>query len=80
MKISMAENFMRSANAPTISAGVMMAKVIWKVMNTASGNSAVEEVRLSGVTPTRKALPNPPINELKLVTPCSMPVVSNVML
>ncbi len=32
-----AENFMRSAKAPTISAGVMMAKVIWKVMNTDSG-------------------------------------------
>ena len=28
---------MRSAKAPTISAGVMMAKVIWKVMNTDSG-------------------------------------------
>ncbi len=28
---------MRSANAPVISAGVMIAKVIWKVMNTLSG-------------------------------------------
>ena len=28
---------MRSANAPTINAGVMIAKVIWKVMNTDSG-------------------------------------------
>ncbi len=27
-----AENFMRSASAPAISAGVMMAKVIWKHM------------------------------------------------
>ena len=27
-----AENFMRSANAPAISAGVMIAKVIWKHM------------------------------------------------
>ena len=27
-----AENFMRSAKAPEISAGVMMAKVIWKHM------------------------------------------------
>ncbi|OIQ68962.1 hypothetical protein GALL_494370 [mine drainage metagenome] len=32
MNHSRAENFMRSANDPTISAGVMMAKVIWKVM------------------------------------------------
>ncbi len=29
MNTSMAENFMRSAKAPQISAGVMMAKVIW---------------------------------------------------
>lgn len=55
MKISMAENFMRSAKAPTIRAGVMIAKVIWKVMNTASGNNAVAEVRLDGVTPARNA-------------------------
>ena len=27
-----AENFMRSANAPTISAGVIIAKVIWNTM------------------------------------------------
>jgi hypothetical protein len=33
----MALNFMRSANAPVMSAGVMIAKVIWKIMNTVSG-------------------------------------------
>ena len=32
MNHSIAENFMRSAKAPQISAGVMMAKVIWKHM------------------------------------------------
>src|SRR5262245_12156630 len=32
MNQSMAENFMRSAKAPAISAGVMMAKVSWKTM------------------------------------------------
>ena len=32
MNHSMAENFMRSANAPAIRAGVMIAKVIWKHM------------------------------------------------
>ena len=37
MNHSMAENFMRSAKAPAISAGVMIAKVIWKQMNTVSG-------------------------------------------
>src|ERR1700677_1933363 len=34
---SIAENFMRSANAPAISAGVMMAKVIWNMAYTDSG-------------------------------------------
>ena len=32
-----AENFMRSAKAPAMRAGVMMAKVIWKVIKTDSG-------------------------------------------
>ena len=32
MNSATAENFMRSANAPTISAGVIAAKVIWKQM------------------------------------------------
>ena len=31
MNHSMAENFMRSANAPQISAGVMIAKVTWNI-------------------------------------------------
>ena len=30
-------NFTRSAKAPTISAGVMQAKVIWKITKTYSG-------------------------------------------
>ena len=37
MNQSIAENFMRSAKAPAISAGVMMAKVIWNIMKTNSG-------------------------------------------
>ncbi len=80
MNTSIAENFMRSAKAPTINAGVMMANVIWKVMNTASGNSAAAEVRFEGVTPVRNALENPPTKELKLSTPFSIPVVSKAML
>ncbi len=44
MNQSIAENFMRSANAPVISAGVMMAKVNWKVMKTDFGNAAGEAV------------------------------------
>src|ERR1700688_1139613 len=37
MNHSMAENFMRSANAPQIRAGVMMAKVSWNIEYTTSG-------------------------------------------
>ena len=32
MNQSIAENFMRSANAPAMSAGVMIANVIWNIM------------------------------------------------
>ena len=64
---------MRSAKAPTIRAGAMMAKVIWNIMNTVSG---IVATRLSTPTPERNALPRPPMKELRLVTPFSMPVVS----
>ena len=68
---------MRSAKAPTINAGVMMAKVIWNITNTLSGTVSV---RLAGVMPLKNALDKPPTKEFRLVTPCSMPVVSNAML
>ena len=32
MKIRKAENFIRSASAPAIRAGVMIAKVIWNII------------------------------------------------
>ena len=69
MNQSMAENFMRSAKAPTISAGVMMAKVIWKVMKTLSG---IVPVRLSTVMLPRKTLPRLPTNELNVITSYSI--------
>ena len=50
---------MRSATAPVISAGVMMAKVIWNVMNTDSGMVPVIE---STVRPLRNNRPKPPTN------------------
>ena len=54
---------MRSAKAPTISAGVITAKVIWKAMNRYSG-SATPSVKVaaveSTVTPARNSLPKPP--------------------
>ena len=37
MKINSAENLSRSAKAPQMSAGVMIAKVIWKAEKTYSG-------------------------------------------
>ncbi len=80
MKISIAENFMRSAKAPTIRAGVMIAKVIWNITKTLSGNSAVAEVRPVLVRPLRKALSRPPTKEAKLRTPFSIPAVSNARL
>ncbi len=49
MNSTSAENFMRSAKAPTISAGVMIAKVIWKVMKTDSGIVPASEWALSSV-------------------------------
>ena len=41
MKSAIAENFMRSAIAPTISAGVMQANVIWKQMNVLRDDDAL---------------------------------------
>ena len=46
---------------PTMSAGVMQAKVIWKAMKTSSGIVPASE---AGVTPLRKLLDNPPQNRL----------------
>ena len=52
-----AENFMRSAKAPTMRAGVIAAKVIWKQTNTYSG---MVPLSVSLVMPARKALEKPP--------------------
>ena len=62
---STALNFMRSANAPTIRAVVMAAKVDWNATNSSSG---MLPFRLSGVMPLRNALsPNEPKNALPSV-------------
>ena len=37
MKTRNVENFIRSAKAPVISAGVMTANIIWKSMNAVCG-------------------------------------------
>ena len=56
MNQSIAENFIRSANAPTISAGVMMAKVSWNIWNTVSG---IVPSTVSTLTSDRSRLPIP---------------------
>ena len=40
-KISRPENFIRSAQLPVTTAGVMMANAIWNMMNTLSGMVSV---------------------------------------
>ena len=62
MKSIMAVNFMRSAKAPTMSAGVMIAKVIWKIIKTLSG---MVPLRASTVTPIRNTLLRPPVKALR---------------
>ena len=60
----MAENFMRSAKAPAIRAGVMMAKVSWKHMKTVSGTVLARSCTLSSVRPAMKIRLRPPMIEL----------------
>ena len=52
---------MRSAKAPVIRAGVMMANVIWKVMNTVSG---MVPDRVSTPMPRSRILSSPPTKAL----------------
>ncbi len=67
MNTSRALNLMRSAKAPTISAGVIAAKVAWKQKKPSSGmlvallNVPVSE---SPVMPLRNILLKPPKNAL----------------
>ena len=55
---SIAAKRMRSAKAPTTSAGVMMAKVIWNMTNTDSGSSGTREHGV-GVDAGQKHLAEP---------------------
>ena len=56
MNTIIAENFIRSANAPTMSAGVMMANVSWNIWKTDSG---MVPHSVSTSTPERNSLPKP---------------------
>ena len=56
---------MRSAKAPAISAGVMIAKVIWKVMKTDSGMRRRQRIGDPlGSMPARKKRLKPPMKLL----------------
>src|ERR1700679_782561 len=69
MNVSIAENFIRSANAPVISAGVMMANISWKTIKVCSGIVAAYLGSGASPTPWRKTLCRPQINQFPSPTP-----------
>mmetsp|Transcript_4588 Transcript_4588/g.8655 ORF Transcript_4588/g.8655 Transcript_4588/m.8655 type:complete len:247 (-) Transcript_4588:564-1304(-) len=68
-------NFMRWTKDPTMSAGVMMANVIWNRHQSASG---MVPVRDSAVTPVRNALSSPPMMDGRPRAPSTMPTVEKL--
>src|SRR5271156_2718004 len=64
MNASMAENFIRSANAPVINAGVMMANINWNTINVCRGIVAAYLGSGASPTPRRNTLCKPPMNAL----------------
>ena len=68
MNSSKAENFIRSAKAPAIRAGVMMANVIWNITNTHSGIVAARLLTLAMFMPLRNMPSNPPIYLFRLAS------------
>ena len=60
MNQTQAENFMRSATAPEIKAGVMMANIIWNTMKAPSG---IESPWIALPTPTLSPNPSSPSPE-----------------
>src|SRR5262245_42301633 len=68
MKVTQTLNFMRSAIAPRIRAGVMIARIAWNMMKTDSGmfrgGRAKFAVTASMVTPERPAFERSPIQSL----------------
>ncbi len=66
MKTTQALNFMRSATAPRISAGVMIANIAWNMMKTYSGMLRGGEAKFadteSRVTPARPSFEKSPNN------------------
>ena len=76
-KSSIAENFIRSAKAPAIKAGVIIAKVSWNIISTVSG---IVPLIASAPIPARNALPKPPTKEFKFISPAVIPVVSKAKL
>ncbi len=59
-----AENFIRSAKAPVMSAGVITANIAWKIMNAWCGMVAAYPGYGSVPTPRRPAQASDPTNAL----------------
>lgn len=68
-------NFMRSTNEPTMSAGVMMANVIWNITHSASG---MVPLRVDMVTPCRNVLSSPPTMDASPLEPSTIPTVEKL--
>ena len=67
-------NFMRSTMAPIMSAGVIMANVIWYKTQSASGIvPATEDME----TPAKPTLSRPPMKDASVVAPSFMPTSLN---
>ena len=54
-------NFIRSAKAPVIRAGVMIANIPWKIMNACAGILASGVAPSEALTPAKPKLSKPPI-------------------
>mmetsp|Transcript_5246 Transcript_5246/g.20412 ORF Transcript_5246/g.20412 Transcript_5246/m.20412 type:complete len:238 (+) Transcript_5246:576-1289(+) len=67
-------NFMRSTSAPIMSAGVMIANVIWYNTHSASGIVPATD---AAVTPAKPTLSQPPMKDANVVTPSFMPTSLN---
>jgi hypothetical protein len=69
-KRSTAENFMRSAKAPTMRAGVIAAKVSWNTTKASSGITTPwlkVSTAESGLTPARNIFESPPTKGVSAV-------------
>ena len=67
-----AENFIRSATAPVISAGVMIANLPWNITKTSSGIALSPKFRVCGRPVRPKSDGSQPISRRRLAPKASM--------